>query len=211
MATPCIAAAPCGCMTECEKSSARAVPRVPPSELTAVPASLSATEVAYVDAYPPPVLDGRGASPRRVPRGCVTAQARGPPLLLLLLLQRDERQRATVPGVFRRGADGVLVARLMRGGDGPGAHAQHRPGPRSRAAAADAHSSRDGRDTALTAASLAVLAASAAVMALVARDADVGEAKVRQLDVPVCRDEEVIWLDVSVDDAPLVACSRAPG
>ena len=60
MATPCIAAAPCGCMTECEKSNAEAVPRVPPSELTAVPASLSATEVAYVDAYPPPVLDGRG-------------------------------------------------------------------------------------------------------------------------------------------------------
>ena len=108
-----------------------------------------------------------------------------------------------MPGIFRRGADGVWVTRLMRG-DGPTADAQHRPGPRSRAAAADAHSSRDARDTALTAASLAVLAASA-VMALVARDADVGEAKVRQLDVPVGRDEEVIGLDVSVDDAPLVA------
>ena len=90
-------------------------------------------------------------------------------------------------------------------GDGPAAHAQHGPGPRSAATAADAHSSRYARDTALTAASLAVLAASAAVMALVARDADVGEAKVRQLDVPVRRDEEVIGLDVSVDDAPLVA------
>ena len=36
----------------------------------------------------------------------------------------------------------------------------------------------------------------------VARDADVAEAKVRELDVAVGRDEQVIRLDVAVDDAP---------
>ena len=54
MATPCIAAAPCDCMTECEKSNIEVIPLDPkPSELTAVPASLSAIDVAYVDAYAP--------------------------------------------------------------------------------------------------------------------------------------------------------------